>query len=186
MKTRANRCLVFLGILAAAWPALLGAQSNDTEAFTQEFLSLLTHRNDTTEVTLEQCTLTIQIRFPTSCAKPTDQERKVTTIDLREIKEMELRPFDDGFVLDFDMDVPLPSRLKTLAIRTSEGRAAAFEFFRTEADRLLSETELTSNQGFVSCTGKISKLPKSRSIMLFLNEEPATWGDFEKIVENCN
>lgn len=182
----ANCCWKLAGFLVAAYPSLVGAQSYGVAEFSQEFSSLLTHRNETTDVALDQCTLKIQTRVRTSCSYPTEPNWKHTTIDLREIKELELRPFRDGYVLVVEFDVPLPSRLKTLAIKQLNGERAAFDFYSAESDRLLNERELISNETIISCTGETSERPRSRSIRLFLDEEPATWHHFEAIVQNCN
>lgn len=42
-----------MGLLAAVWPALVGAQSDGVTGVAQDFASLLTFRNETTEVELD-------------------------------------------------------------------------------------------------------------------------------------
>lgn len=175
-----------LGFLVAVWPALIAAEDIDASEVSQEFSSLLTHRNNSTEVELNQCSLAIHTRVRNSCSYPSEPNWQKTTIDLREVKEIELRPFNHGFVLDIEFDVPTPSLIQTLAVRQLKGEQAAFDFHRAEADRLLKEHELVSNETLISCTGKISKQPKSRSLLLFLDSKPRTWHEFEKIVQNCN
>lgn len=186
MTKLADYCSKLAGLLVAVYPALVGAQSSGAAEFFQEFSSLLTHGNGTTEVALDQCILKIQTRVRTSCSYPTEPNWKHTTIDLREIKELELRPFRDGYVLVVEIDLPLPSRLKTLAIMQLYGEQAAFDFFSAESERLLNEHEPQSKETIISCTGETSERPRSRSIMLFLDDKPATWDHFEAIVQNCN
>ncbi len=71
-------------------------------------------------------------------------------------------------------------------IRQLEGEKAARDFYFAELDRLLSESELISNETIVSCTGENSVQPKTTSMTLFLNDKPEAWQNFEALVKNCN
>lgn len=184
MKNFAKLC--FAGVLAAVWPTIIWAQSDGIAAISKEFSSLLIPRNETTEVAIEQCTLTIEKRVRTSCTYATEPNWTFTTIDLREINGLQLRPFREGFALSVEFDVPKPSRLRTALILQLQGEKAARDFYFAELDRLLNESELMSNKTFVSCTGEKSEQPRSRSMILFFDDKPTTWQSFEALVQNCN
>lgn len=185
MTKQIRHCSKLVGVLAAVWPALVGAQSDGVTEVVQEFSSLLTFRNETTEVELDRCTLTIQTRLRTSCIYPTEPNWHHTTIVLSEIKELEWRPFREGYVLAVEFDVPLPSRLGTLARRLRDGAQASFDFHSGESDRLLEESELRSNVVIVSCTGEPFE-QQTRLMNLYFDERPTTSQDFETIVHACN
>lgn len=172
-------------VFSSICPTLTEAQNLSSDDVLQEFSTLLTFGNETTDVSLDQCTLSIQTRVRTSCTYQSEPNWKYTTIDLSEVHELELRPFREGYVLSLEFDVPRPSQLQTLAIRLSDGEQAALDFVIAESTRLLNETELRSNVTFQSCTGETFEQPRSRVLSIFLDDVPQTWDDFELLVQNC-
>ncbi|WP_204114763.1 hypothetical protein [Shimia biformata] len=175
-------CLVLL--LGNAWSTATYPQSDNPSDVFQEFASLLSHRNETTKVVVEQCVLKIETQVRKTCKYPTEPNWAITAIALNEINSLKIRPFREGVVVDIKLDVPTPSRFKTQMIKLRYGNKAAFDHFSAELDRLLNESKITSNKTLVTCTGE--KVPqKRRSITLFFDSKPTMWGHFETMIQNC-
>ncbi len=170
--------------IAFLFPMQSSADDGKTQALSHELATMLRHRNETTKVEFNECTLQIKRRVRTTCRYPTEPNWAHTTLKLGEIKSFELNSFREWSVLSVNLDIPEPSYLQTQLNQYLMGRDAAFEIFMKESDRLFKESNVASNETIISCTGTNS-VTKRRSHMLFLDAVPESIDHFQVLIDQC-
>jgi hypothetical protein len=170
--------------LALTLPIAAQAQEQNTTALIGEIADLLTFGNETTLVSIEQCTLRISTQTRTSCTYPSEPNWSETTIALNEVRDIEIRPHIDRYTVWVELDVPQPSIIWMMLTGQRGDDETNFEMFATESRRLLDESDIVSHTTSISCTGQ--EYPqKQRTIILFLDKVPESWDSFAAIVEEC-
>lgn len=155
-----------------------------TQLLSQEIAQLLSNKNDTTTVEINECTLRIVTRVRTTCSYPSEPNWSHTTLKLSEIRSFKVKPFRKRVVLSVEIDVPLPTKLDTLTNRLLKSEQEAFETYLEESNRLLEESDIASNRTLTSCTGG-SYVRKGRSMKLFLDAEPQTINHLNALIARC-
>ena len=150
-----------------------------------ELAELLRPENKGVEVTLNQCVLRIKKPLNSECANPHMNKSTSTLVDLSEVDEISIADDRGMKAVKIQLDVPNPSRAKTLLKRLTKGDDAAFEEYLKERDRLFEAARLKSGISLTKCSGTES-FRTSRTIRIFLADTPPSWNQLEAAVEACN
>lgn len=177
-------CIAFILIFPTELLAQNTSKGEKIAKLADEIAALLYHGNDTTEVSIEQCTLQITTRVRETCSYPTEPNISQVTIYLNEVEEMEFWPGRERQILNIELIVPKPAFFETWWNRTTKGDKVALEEYMIESERLLIESEIRSRDTSISCTGlKFEKIQPS--ILLILEAKPRFWSEMQKLISTC-
>lgn len=186
LRFRMVRLVVVLTVtsLILLSPRASFADDVQAQSLSEEISMLLTFGNESTTVQIEQCTLQISTVLRTTCTRSREAKIDTVTIKIAEVKGFELRPFQERFVWDIELDVPKPPRLQTIFNHHFRGKNAAFETFSDEMGRLLEESDIETNRTIGVCDGT-TYVRKERNLMLFFDDTPQNMSYFDALVDQC-
>ena len=176
-----------LSILAAFFASPTNSQEShdvEQELMSEAFSAVQSTGGPGSKIFISECAFIVELRPQTPCQFGSTAKVKRTVVDLAEVTEIELRPFEEKMVITFNLDVPEPNSLLTWAEAQFLGRDESFERFVERSDLLLIQTELSSATEFEYCDGTVNTL-KERQHSVFIDEKPSIWPNFERLLVSC-
>jgi hypothetical protein len=133
---------------------------------------------------LAGCQFVEELRSNQQCGNGSPSNVRQTLLDLSEVGNMELEPFQDMLALRMDLDVPRQSDFITWTQYLLLRREESFERSSALNERLLEEAPLNSSQVHRNCDGTRYTEKRNRFI-LFFDTRPEQWDAFVELHSQC-